>query len=59
MIELDGGQHLGRVEADEKRSAFLASRGFRVLRFWNDQVLSETYGVLEQILAALREGAQL
>jgi very-short-patch-repair endonuclease len=51
VVELHGGQHSEQIEADRKRSAFMTSRGFRVLRFWNDQVLSETYGVLEQILA--------
>jgi very-short-patch-repair endonuclease len=36
----------------------MVSRGFRVLRFWNDQVLCEMEGVLERILAALDEHAQ-
>lgn len=58
VVELDGGQHSERIQADRKRSAFMTSRGFRVLRFWNDQVLRETYGVLEQILAALGEDSQ-
>jgi lysyl-tRNA synthetase class 2 len=58
VIELDGGQHSEQVEADRKRSAFMTSRGFRVLRFWNDQVLCEMEGVLERILAALDEHAQ-
>ena len=57
MVELDGGQHSEQIEADQKRSAFMESHGFRVLRFWNDQVLTDTDGVLEQILAALDEGA--
>ena len=50
VIELDGGQHLQQVEADQKRSAYITSRGFRVLRFWNDQVLKETDAVLDLIL---------
>ncbi|HYL58873.1 MAG TPA: endonuclease domain-containing protein, partial [Candidatus Acidoferrales bacterium] len=58
VVELDGGQHSEQIEADRKRSAFMTNRGFRVLRFWNDQVLSEMEGVLEQILAALGEGPQ-
>jgi len=57
VVELDGGQHSEQSEADQKRSAFMESHGFRVLRFWNDQVLTDTDGVLEQILAALDEGA--
>ena len=38
-------------------ATFMERHGFRVLRFWNDQVLTDTDGVLEQILAALDEGA--
>lgn len=57
MVELDGGQHSEQIEADQKRSAFVESFGFRVSRFWNDRVLTDTDGVLEQILAALDEGA--
>jgi len=41
------------MEADRKRTAYITSRGFRVLRFWNDRVLKETYAVLEQILCEL------
>ena len=58
VVELDVGQPSEQIQADRKRSAFMTSRGFRVLRFWNDQVLRETYGVLEQILAALGEDSQ-
>ncbi len=51
IIELDGGQH-GDVAAlayDVQRSDDLASQGFQVLRFWNNQVLTETQSVLEKI----------
>ena len=50
-VELDGGQHQERVGYDEDRN--LAAQGFRVLRFWNDQVFKETEAVLEQIMRAL------
>lgn len=53
IVELDGGQHVERAEADEIRTKTLASHGFRVLRFWNDQVLRETEAVLEAIRLAL------
>ncbi|HVA41524.1 MAG TPA: DUF559 domain-containing protein [Candidatus Binataceae bacterium] len=56
VIELDGGQHSEQMEADRKRTAYITSRGFRVLRFWNDQVLKETYAVLDQILRELQRG---
>ena len=53
IIEVDGGQHAERVKADERRTAFLADKGYRVIRFWNSDVLSNTDGVLEAILSAL------
>src|SRR3982074_1775860 len=40
IVELDGGQHAEQEDADALRSRFLAEKGFRVLRFWNDQVLN-------------------
>ncbi|MFI3196785.1 MAG: DUF559 domain-containing protein [Methylococcaceae bacterium] len=57
VIELDGGQHadLFAQQGDEERSAFLAERGLRVLRFWNNDFLQQTEAVLEQILLALDE----
>jgi very-short-patch-repair endonuclease len=55
IIELDGGQHAEHVERDEKRTRFLESRGYRVLRFWNNDVLSNTEGVIEVILAELQK----
>ena len=51
IIELDGGQHAGQVSADTLRTRFLESRGYRVLRFWNDEVLKNMEGVLEVVLA--------
>ena len=48
-IELDGGQHAQTQEYDAQRSAYLEAQGFRVLRFWNDEVLTNTEAVLEQI----------
>ena len=55
VIELDGGQHADSAE-DEVRDAFLASEGYRVLRFWNNDVLSNIEGVLTIIMHALTEG---
>jgi very-short-patch-repair endonuclease len=54
VIEVDGGQHAENVARDDQRTAWLESRGFRVLRFWNTDVLQRTEGVLESIHAALR-----
>jgi very-short-patch-repair endonuclease len=53
VVEVDGGQHATAVEVDNQRTAWLESRGLRVLRFWNNDVLLETNGVLETIRAAL------
>jgi very-short-patch-repair endonuclease len=54
VIELDGAQHVERVQRDEWRSALLARHGYRVLRFWNEEIINHTDGVLERILAELR-----
>jgi very-short-patch-repair endonuclease len=54
VIEADGGQHCEN-EADERRTAWLERRGWRVLRFWNTDVLTNSEGVQEMILAALRQ----
>jgi primosomal protein N' (replication factor Y) len=51
VVEVDGGQH--EENRDRARTEFLQSKGFRVLRFWNNDVLTNTEGVLESILAAL------
>ena len=53
IIEIDGGQHGEQMEYDIKRSAYLKQRGYRVLRFWNDEVLKDTNTVLERIHAEL------
>jgi very-short-patch-repair endonuclease len=53
VIELDGGQHADRLQADERRSADLAGHGYRVIRFWNNEVLDNLEGVLEAIRGAL------
>ncbi|RUL69093.1 endonuclease domain-containing protein [Dyella choica] len=49
VVEIDGGQHLDALEYDEARTRALEARGFRVLRFWNDEVLLHTDDVLEVI----------
>ena len=56
IIELDGGQHAEQRSADEWRSRILSERGYPVPRFWNNEVLTNMDGVLEQILTVLREG---
>lgn len=53
IVELDGGLHADAVAYDQRRAERLAANGFRVLRFWNDDVLRGTDAVLEQILRQL------
>jgi very-short-patch-repair endonuclease len=53
IVEADGGQHTGTAEYDEKRTAWLEAQGFRVLRFWNNDILQRSDEVLDSILNAL------
>ena len=52
-IELDGSQHLEQPQRDERRDAYLASKGFKVLHFTNRDVLTDMQTVLEVILREL------
>lgn len=54
VIELDGGQHLGSTR-DAARTAALQAGGYRVIRFWNNDVLMRTTAVLDAIHAALAD----
>jgi very-short-patch-repair endonuclease len=53
-VEADGNQHLNNKQ-DARRTAWLESRGWRVLRFWDNEVLTNTEGVSEAILTVLQE----
>jgi very-short-patch-repair endonuclease len=52
IVELDGGQHLDNLH-DANRDRYLRGRGFRILRFWDNDVLQETDAVLEVIQRSL------
>jgi very-short-patch-repair endonuclease len=52
IIEVDGGQHF-ESKADRERDAYLQSHGFRVLRFWNTDVLAGRDSVYRAIMTAL------
>lgn len=54
-VELDGGQHIGNAEADARRTAFLESQGWRVIRLWNSDVLANPDGAARQILSTAAE----
>jgi len=49
IVELDGGQHAVNIESDQVRDSYLREKGYRVLRFWNNEVLESMAGVLEVI----------
>jgi very-short-patch-repair endonuclease len=49
IIEADGGQHAAENNRDRERDSYLQQYGFKLLRFWNNEVLQNTNGVLETI----------
>ena len=53
IIELDGGQHAENAEYDQERDAWLRSQGYKVLRFWNNELMNEMESVLEKIRLTL------
>lgn len=51
VIECDGGQHT--IERDRERTAFLRQKGYKILRFWNNDILGNLEGVYDVIMRAL------
>lgn len=49
IVELDGGQHAENALGDSKRTEFLESLGYKVVRFWNNEVIENMEGVLERL----------
>jgi very-short-patch-repair endonuclease len=58
VVELDGGQHAKTAGYDAARTRFIQAQGYRVLRFWNNDALSNAAGVLEQISLSLGRGKE-
>lgn len=58
IVEVDGGQHGldAGIEHDRRRDEWFVENGYRVLRYWNNDVLGNTQGVMETILSILNEG---
>ena len=54
VVELDGSQHVERADYDARRDSFLRANGYRVLRFWNGDVMDRLDTVLETIVQALQ-----
>ena len=56
VIEIDGGQHADNAEEDVDRTAAMNAEGYRVVRFWNNEVLGNLEGVLQSIVAEVEKG---
>ncbi|GIL39207.1 endonuclease domain-containing protein [Roseiterribacter gracilis] len=55
VVELDGSQHADAAAYDATRTAYMEAQGWRVLRFWNNEVMQNLDGVLVAIAAALNQ----
>ena len=55
IIELDGSQHLDQEEYDTERTCFLESKGYRLLRFWNSDVMNKIEAVMGVVLEELEK----
>ncbi|MCB0119709.1 MAG: endonuclease domain-containing protein [Anaerolineales bacterium] len=55
IIELDGSQHLEQEEYDKERTQYLESQGYKVIRFWNNEVTNNIEGVILVIMNALEK----
>lgn len=53
IIEVDGGHHRDQLDYDQERTTFLESKGYRVLRFWNHDVLKNIESVMQEIIHVL------
>jgi len=53
IIEVDGGQHMDNANYDLQRDEWLKNQNYKILRFWNNQVLNEIDSVLEVIVKNL------
>jgi len=57
-IEADGGQH-AENEYDQRRTDWLENRGWRVMRFWNNEILANSEGVIDTIRSVLTEAKSM
>jgi very-short-patch-repair endonuclease len=53
IIEVDGSQHLERKQYDEKRTKYFEGQGYKVIRFWNSDVLKDIDSVIRAIIQAM------
>ena len=54
-VEVDGGQHSEQLHQDEQRTHWLEAQGYRVLRFWNNDVLANTEDVAQAVFDAVEK----
>ena len=54
VVELDGGQHREQVTYDEARTRYIESKGFRVVRYWDHEMLLDAELVLDDVLRHLK-----
>ncbi|MDO4697345.1 MAG: DUF559 domain-containing protein [Pasteurellaceae bacterium] len=55
IIEIDGGQHACQISYDNARTLYLEQQGFRVIRFWNSDILFQIDNVMEQLWELTRD----
>jgi very-short-patch-repair endonuclease len=55
IVELDGSQHLDMADGDERRTKYLESLGYRVVRFWDNDALASIDEVIEKISGLLKD----
>ncbi len=53
IIELDGNQHIEQNESDEERTKYLEEQGYKVICFWNNQVMNDIDGVIRAIILTM------
>jgi len=55
IVEVDGGQHAEQLAYDEKRTRWLEAQGYKVLRFWDNDVLANTEAVMQAVFDAVEQ----
>ena len=59
IIEMDGSQHLDKHEYDEERTKYFESIGYKVIRFWNNDVMKDIDSVIRAIIQAMQSESHL
>ena len=55
VVELDGGQHNEQQAYDQRRTHYLKTKSFKVIRFWNNEVIENLSGILDTLTLALSQ----